>query len=107
VRFETFTGQHQLMVGSLTVATGKAALQIYEANADTNTAKYNLSMDWPNEAKRQLLPHCCKLSDKNSFDISRDIWNLSQYFKSVFVYFTISRETPNDMLQNAGWEMLC
>lgn len=42
MRLETFTGQHQLMAGSPTVATGKAVLQIYEANADTNTAKYNL-----------------------------------------------------------------
>jgi len=87
VRFETFTGQHQLMSRSLTVATGKTALQIYEPNADTNTAKYNVSMDWPNETKRQWLPHCWKMSDKYSFDISRDILN--------------------DMLQNAGWEMLC
>jgi hypothetical protein len=75
------------MAGSLTVATGEAVLQIYEANADTIQLSITLSMDWPNETKRQLLAQCCRLSDKNSCDISRDIWNLSQYFKKCFCTF--------------------
>jgi len=72
------------LTGSLTVATGKAALQIYEANADTVQLSITLSMDWLNETKRQLLAQCCQLSVKNSCDISRDIWNLSPYFKKCF-----------------------
>lgn len=80
------------MAGSLTVATGKSALQIYEANADTNAANYNLIMDWPNETKRQLLPQCCQLSDKNSFDISRDIWNFVAVLeKCICIFHDLSR----------------
>jgi hypothetical protein len=97
-----------MKAGSLTVATGKAALQIYEANAGINTAEYNRKYglaEWNKEAVA---------SPVLSIVWQKFPWYLAGYLefvavlqKNVFVYSTISRETPNDVLQNAGWKMLC
>jgi hypothetical protein len=42
------------------------------------------------DSPRRLLQYC-QLPNKNSCDISRYIWNISRYFKTLFIYFTISR----------------
>jgi len=46
-----------------------------------------------------------QLPDKNSCNISQDIWNFKWYFKT-FIYQTIVCGTFNVVLRNPGWETL-
>jgi hypothetical protein len=59
-----------------------------------NTTKYNLEYELTKTKQnkeavgsaRRLLQYC-QLPDKNSLDISRDIWNFSRYFKIFICLF--------------------
>jgi hypothetical protein len=61
-------------------------------NTDTIELNITLNTNWPKQNKeavgsaRRLLQYC-QLPDKNSRDISRDIWNFSQHFKIFICLF--------------------
>jgi len=59
--------------------------------------------------KRQLVAHgdypqYCQMPEKNSHDISTDVWNSSRYIRRCMHLFHVSCGTPTDVLRNPGWE---
>jgi hypothetical protein len=74
------------------------------------TTKYNLKYELQNQNKgvvgsgRGLLQYC-QLPDKNSRDISKDTWNILQYFRiAIYLFHDFCRNSRVSRI--LGWETL-
>jgi hypothetical protein len=59
---------------------------------------------WQWEQKKEVasVHHNCQLLDKNSRNISRDVWNFSRYFKNCTIFFSRVFEDPPPQIYSAG-----
>ena len=65
-----------------------------------------IGLQHPPPPKKKGLLQYCQLPDKDSHDISRDIWKFSLYLIFFYIYSTISREIPIEFLWKPGGETL-
>jgi hypothetical protein len=80
--------ERKFFAGSVSVATGKVAVQQYGTYIDTIQSNLTLNTNWPKPYKEALgsaerLLLYCQLVDKNFRDISLAIWNFSRYLKII------------------------